>query len=192
MLVRPRSAGITGTGVACCPLSNGLLSLSPGWHAFPIHKAQRAGVRVGMGTDVAGGYASSLLSACRHAVVASKHDHDAKDVDYKDAFWAATLGGARALGLESVLGNFEVGKQFDACKIVCDNGAYDTFPECIPACTGRLEHDFEKFVNLGDDRNVAAVWTQGVLRVDNASKNSKTLVPAVSSMSATAFGVCAD
>ena len=27
-----------------------------------------------------------------------------KDVDYKDAFWAATLGGARALGLDTVLG----------------------------------------------------------------------------------------
>ena len=40
-----------------------------------------------------------------------------KDVDYKDAFWAATLGGARALGLDTVLGNFEVGKQFDAVRI---------------------------------------------------------------------------
>ena len=45
-----------------------------------------------------------------------------KDVDYKDAFWAATLGGARALGLDTVLGNFEVGKQFDAVRINCEAG----------------------------------------------------------------------
>ena len=61
-----------GAGVACCPLSNAIFSLSPGWHAFPFHKAHAKGVRVGMGTDIAGGYAASILVACRHAAVASK------------------------------------------------------------------------------------------------------------------------
>ena len=154
-----------GAGVACCPLSNAIFSLSPGWHAFPFHKAHAKGVRVGMGTDIAGGYAASILVACRHAAVASKHDMDAKDVDYKDAFWAATLGGARALGLDTVLGNFEVGKQFDAVRINCEAGNYDTFPSAIhPCCPSRLEHDFEKFVNLGDDRNIASVYVQGKRR----------------------------
>ena len=88
-----------------------------------------------------------------------------KDVDYKDAFWAATLGGARALGLDTVLGNFEVGKQFDAVRINCEAGNYDTFPSAIhPCCPSRLEHDFEKFVNLGDDRNIASVYVQGKRR----------------------------
>ena len=154
-----------GAGVACCPLSNAIFSLSPGWHAFPFHKAHAKGVRVGMGTDIAGGYAASILVACRHAAVASKHDMGEKDVDYKDAFWAATLGGARALGLDTVLGNFEVGKQFDAVRINCEAGNYDTFPSAIhPCCPSRLEHDFEKFVNLGDDRNIASVYVQGKRR----------------------------
>ena len=61
-----------GAGVACCPLSNAIFSLSPGWHAFPFHKAHAKGVRVGMGTDIAGGYAASILVACRHAAVASE------------------------------------------------------------------------------------------------------------------------
>ena len=88
-----------------------------------------------------------------------------KDGDYKDAFWAATLGGARALGLDTVLGNFEVGKQFDAVRINCEAGNYDTFPSAIhPCCPSRLEHDFEKFVNLGDDRNIASVYVQGKRR----------------------------
>jgi len=122
-----------GAGVACCPLSNAHFSLSPGWHAFSFHKAHARGVRVGLGTDIAGGYTASILVACRHAVVASKHDVD-KDVDYKDAFWAATLGGARALGLDAVLGNFEVGKQFDAIRVNCAAGNYDTFPSAIHPC----------------------------------------------------------
>ena len=101
----------------------------------------------------------------RSFVKPPKHDRGEKDVDYKDAFWAATLGGARALGLDTVLGNFEVGKQFDAVRINCEAGNYDTFPSAIhPCCPSRLEHDFEKFVNLGDDRNIASVYVQGKRR----------------------------
>ena len=154
-----------GAGIACCPLSNTLLSLQKGTNAFPLAKAHAEGVRVGLGTDVAGGYATSMLDACRHAVTASKHAHDEPDVDYRVAFWTATLGGANALGLEAVLGNFAVGKQFDAVRVKCENGAYDTFPECIPDGTPRLHVDFEQFLNLGDDRNVAQVYVQGVPRL---------------------------
>ena len=150
-------------GVACCPLSNAVFSLSEGTNAFPLKRAHARGVPVGLGTDIAGGYATSMLSACRHAVVASKHAAREPDVDYRDAFWTATLGGARALGLGDTLGSFAVGKQFDACKIECEAGVYDTFPECIPDGTPRLHIDFEQFLNLGDDRNVAAVFVQGRL-----------------------------
>ena len=66
-------------------------------------------------------------------------------------------------GLGDTLGSFAVGKQFDACKIECEAGVYDTFPECIPDGTPRLHIDFEQFLNLGDDRNVAAVFVQGRL-----------------------------
>ena len=59
----------------------------------------------------------------------------------------------------------EVGKQFDAVRINCEAGNYDTFPSAIhPCCPSRLEHDFEKFVNLGDDRNIASVYVQGKRR----------------------------
>ena len=59
-------------GVACCPLSNAVFSLSEGTNAFPLKRAHARGVPVGLGTDIAGGYATSMLSACRHAVVASR------------------------------------------------------------------------------------------------------------------------
>ena len=43
-----------GSGVACCPLSNAVFSLSHGTNAFPLLKALQRGVRVGLGTDIAG------------------------------------------------------------------------------------------------------------------------------------------
>ena len=81
-------------------------------------EAQRHNVRVGFGTDVAGGHSPSLLVNCRHAVLSSKllaRKDASVEIDFKRAFWTATLGGARALGLEDHLGSFAVGKQFDAC-----------------------------------------------------------------------------
>ena len=37
--------------------------------------------------------------------------------------------------MDAVLGNFEVGKQFDAIRVNCAAGNYDTFPSAIhPFC----------------------------------------------------------
>ena len=78
-----------GAGVACCPLSNAIFSLSPGWHAFPFHKAHAKGVRVGMGTDIAGGYAASILVACRHAAVASEPAWKSTSRRWRGIEWGA-------------------------------------------------------------------------------------------------------
>ena len=136
-----RRVAAAKAGVACCPLSNYFFAHG----AFRTREALRCGVRVGLGTDVAGGYSPSLLVAGRHAVTASKvlswpanasADASAStatasaaeqvEVDYKWAFWMATLGGATALGLESSLGHLAVGTLFDACVIESGAGVYDT------------------------------------------------------------------
>ncbi|KAK9901243.1 hypothetical protein WJX75_002216 [Coccomyxa subellipsoidea] len=80
------------------------------------------------------------------------------ELDYRDAFWLATMGGAQALGLEAKIGSFEVGKEFDALMIdAMGVSTFDTF-------TGDKPLDvFQKFINLGDDRNIRAVWVQGGL-----------------------------
>mmetsp|Transcript_31947 Transcript_31947/g.110438 ORF Transcript_31947/g.110438 Transcript_31947/m.110438 type:complete len:205 (+) Transcript_31947:862-1476(+) len=157
------------TGVACCALSNAFLSVG----AFRLVDAQRAGVRVGLGTDLAGGYATSMLSSCRHAVTASKQLEAAGApadvvIDYKRAFWTATLGGALATHLEDVVGNFEVGKQFDAVHVRTGAGVYDVFHEtATPAHKSKLETEFELFINCGDDRNIKAVFVAGRKVHDN-------------------------
>ncbi len=77
---------------------------------------------------------------------------------YAEAFHLGTVGGAEVLGLEAVCGNFAPGKQLDALVVDCGAGVIDLF--------GRettLEK-FEKFLFLGDDRNIAQVWVDGTKR----------------------------
>jgi len=58
-----------------------------------------------------------------------------------------------------VIGKFEVGYEFDALQVNCFlhdfEGPSDFFPEDSP------EILFEKWVNIGDDRNIERVWVQG-------------------------------
>ena len=62
------------------------------------------------------------------------------------------------LRLQDQVGSFEVGKDFDALMIDASSGAaFDIFP------SDSLLDTFEKFVNLGDDRCIRAVWVQGGL-----------------------------
>lgn len=73
-------------------------------------------LQVGLGTDVAGGYSYSMLDSIRQAVIASKamrmqkiaqaggvppSDVDSHLVNWKQAFWLATMGGAEALGIQA-------------------------------------------------------------------------------------------
>ena len=85
-------------------------------------------------------------------------------LDWKGAFWLATVGGAQALGLEKTCGTLEVGKAFDALRVDTRNAAaFDVFAADTPMDV------FQKFVNLGDDRNIKAVWIGGKLVHQKAS-----------------------
>lgn len=64
----------------------------------------------------------------------------------------------RPCDLQATIGSFEMGKEFDALMVDPTGGAcFDTF-------TGDTLVDvFQKFINLGDDRNIRAVWVRGGL-----------------------------
>jgi len=158
----------TGSSLACCPLSNAFFA---GKDLRLKRCIEEFGVRVGLGTDVAGGYSPSMLSSCRQSVVSAKiigreetaEEVKATDVDFAFAFWTATLGGARALHLEDAIGSFEIGKEFDACIVSCKEGNFERFESEVI-----LQKDFERFINLGDDRNIIKVYVQGQLVHDVA------------------------
>jgi guanine deaminase len=62
------------------------------------------------------------------------------------------------LNIDSQIGSFEVGKQFDALLIDChkESQAFDYWKD------DEMDIIFEKWVNAGDDRNITGVWVQGV------------------------------
>ena len=100
-----------GVSVAHCPNSN--LKLASG--IAPIEKYRRAGLNVAIGTDgAASNNMLDMFSEMRMAALLAKGiATDASAVTAGEALHMATLGGARALGIERVTGSIETGKWAD-------------------------------------------------------------------------------
>lgn len=146
-----------GTSISHCPTSNTLLKSG----LCDVRKIQYHEINVGLGTDVSGGTSPSIIEAMRSAIATSIHISMGKDnyspLTYEDVFYLATLGGAKALRLDDKIGNFEVGKEFDA--LVVDMNVDNSSAHYFDNCTA-LEL-LQKFVFLGDDRNVQTVFVAG-------------------------------
>lgn len=155
-----------GAGVAHCPMSNAYFANA----VFPARRALDAGVRVGLGTDVAGGARPGVLSQCGDAVTMSRLLSDGVDqamapadrgvagsrLSITEAFWMATLGGADLLGLPC--GLIEVGRQFDAVAI---DLAVPNSPLRIWDDIDDDDRTFEKVVRLAGPSEISDVWVAG-------------------------------
>ncbi len=113
----------TGASVSHNPESN--MKLASG--AAPVPKLLAAGVTVGLGTD---GAASNndldMFEAMRQAAFLHKHaSRDPRAVPAVAALEMGTLLGARALGLDTLIGSIEVGKRADLIVVAMD-GARQT------------------------------------------------------------------
>jgi 5-methylthioadenosine/S-adenosylhomocysteine deaminase len=102
-------------GVAHNPESN--MKLASG--AAPVKKYLAAGIALGLGTD---GAASNndldMFEAMRQASFLAKHaEHDPTVVPAQAALDMATIGGARALSMESTIGSLEAGKRADLITV---------------------------------------------------------------------------
>ena len=112
-----------GTNVVHCPSSN--LKLGSG--IAPIPEMLAAGCRVGLGAD--GAPCNNRLDAfteMRLAALIQKPRLGPEALPAAQALELATLGGARALGLETEIGSVEVGKRADL--IVLDLEGVHTQP----------------------------------------------------------------
>jgi cytosine/adenosine deaminase-related metal-dependent hydrolase len=105
----------TGTAVAHCPRSNALL----GCGVAPLAALREAGVRVCIATDSPASTPSfDMFDELRAAVMATRARERRPDaLTTADALELATLGGARALGLEQDIGSLEPGKQADIAVV---------------------------------------------------------------------------
>lgn len=100
-----------GTGVAHNPVANMIL----GSGVAPIQKLRAAGIPVGIGTDgAASNDSQNMLEAIKMAALLQKvHSLDPGVIDAATVLEMATLGGARALGLDDRIGSIEPGKRAD-------------------------------------------------------------------------------
>lgn len=135
-----------GAGVAHCPLSNDYFSQ----RVFAARAGLDAGLRIGLGTDVAGGAEPSMLRQCGHAVTSSRRRDD--PIDIVTAFWMATAGGAELLGIDA--GLLTPGRVFDAVAV--DLGRSGVWPEIDDDA-----RSFEKLVRRGSGA-VRRVWVDGI------------------------------
>ncbi|KAI8098979.1 guanine deaminase [Halteromyces radiatus] len=153
----------TNTGIAHCANSN--FSLHSG--LCDVRRFMSKGVKVGLGTDVAGGFAPSIIDAMRSSFFASKtikflqrDQYNNNNYDYlqpAELIYLATLGGAHVLGLQDTIGSFVPGKAFDALWIdpATSQGTVDLMGQ------EDLSQIVEKFLYTGSDRNILHVYVNG-------------------------------
>ena len=101
----------TGTSVSHNPVSNMML----GDGVAPVVEMLRQGVNVALGTDgAASNHSQDLFDTMKAASLLQKvHHRDAGIIKPYDVLRMATVGGAKALGLDAVCGTIEAGKRAD-------------------------------------------------------------------------------
>jgi 5-methylthioadenosine/S-adenosylhomocysteine deaminase len=137
-----------GASVAHCPASN--LKLGSG--IAPVAELLAAGVNLGIGTD---GAASNdrldMLAETRLAALLAKGaSRDACVLPAHAALAAATLGGARALGLDRRIGSIEPGKDADLA-------AFDL----APLETQPVHNPLTQLIYAAGREQVSDVWVAG-------------------------------
>lgn len=142
----------TDSAVAHCPTSN----LFIGSGLFDYQAAQRHNVKVGLGTDVGGGDSFSILRTINEAYKVQQLKGN--NLSPFQSLYLATLGGAKALDLDHVIGNFTVGKEADF--IILDYKATPLIEFRLNHCKDIKEKLFAMEM-LGDDRAVKETWIMG-------------------------------
>jgi len=150
--------GEHGAWVAHCPTSNCAL----GSGLFPLRRHVEHGVGIALGSDVGAGAGLFLPKEALQAYfiqqLLGKHGLNLTPVHL---LYLATRAGARALGLDDVVGDFSVGKHFDAVWLR---------PAAGSTLAVNLKHARDttdalaRIFSLATEADVAGVWTRGVAR----------------------------
>ena len=142
----------TESAIAFCPRSN----LFIGSGLFKLHEVQQHKIKIGLGTDVAGGDSFSILQTINEAYkVQQLQGHS---LSAFQSFYLATLGGAKALDLDAQIGNFEQGKEADF--VVLDYHASALMKFKTEQCK-TIEERLFSLLMLGDERTVRNTYIMG-------------------------------
>jgi cytosine/adenosine deaminase-related metal-dependent hydrolase len=133
----------TDTRVAHCPKSNAKL----GHGVAPFTRMLARGIAVGLGSDsVASNNTCDLLEEARFALLLARSEGAAKSgencsIGAAEVLRTATLGGARALGLEGQVGELRAGLQADFAAVSLSGThqlpSYDPADTLVFASSGR-------------------------------------------------------
>ncbi|MBC7526082.1 MAG: amidohydrolase family protein [Chthonomonadaceae bacterium] len=127
----------TGTAWAHCPKSNA--KLGNGVAPLSLLRGEEGLNPIGIGSDsVASNNSIDLFEEMRFAVLMQRASRRKIGVlNAQDVVEMATLGGARALGLEAEIGSLTVGKRADLCVVRIDDlhsiPAYDPYNALVYA-----------------------------------------------------------
>jgi guanine deaminase len=137
-----------------CPTSN--LFLGSGLCDLAALRGQGRPVRLALATDVGGGTSYSMLRTAAEAYkIAQLRDQPWSALD---AFYAITLGNARALGLEREIGSLEPGSEADV--VVLDSRATPAMAHRMET-VGELAEELFVLLIMGDERAVRATYVMG-------------------------------
>ncbi len=141
-----------GATLVHCPTSN--LFLGSG--LFDLKKAWDINIPLCLGSDIGGGYSFSMLqtAAAAYQIAALRGEK----FDAFQLFYLLTLGGAKALGLDHKIGNFETGKEADFILLN---------PRNLPLLTQKLSSGSSlhevlfSFIFLGSEQLIDSVYLMG-------------------------------
>ena len=137
-----------GASVAHCPSSN--LKLASGFS--PVAKMMQQGINVAIGTDsVASNDKLDMLAETRLAAMLGKAvANNPTTMKVFDMLYAATMGGAKAIGWSDRIGSIEIGKAADL--VAFDLKDINTIPTTDAAT---------QLLYSADRSQISHVWTDG-------------------------------
>ena len=142
----------SGATAAFCPTSNTFL----GSGLFNCIQAMEDSIKVAVATDVGGGTSFSMLQTLSEAYKVQQLIGE-KLSPFR-AIYMATLGNARALYLDDMIGNFKQGKEADF--VVLDENATPLIARRM-AVAKSIEEKLFIYMMLGDDRVVHSAFVMG-------------------------------
>lgn len=143
-----------GVMIAHCPQSNGNVRAG----VPPIRQLMNMGVKVGLGSDIAGGYSVSIFRAMADAEYLSKirwleTNKEDTYLSVPEAFYLGTKGGGQYFGK---VGSFEKDYEFDAL-IIDDSNLGSKLDDYS------LAQRIERVIHMADDRNIKHRYVMGEL-----------------------------
>ena len=168
----------SGAAVAHCPVSNSYFANS----TCPVRRLRAQGVRMGLATDISGGFSPSMYENMRHAVMVSRMLEDGVDarvapeargagepsrITSVEALWLATAGGAEALQLP--VGVFEAGRAFDMQVVDTRVAGADLTGFGVFNAPRDI---LDRILFISTAENVRQTWVQGALVWDKGLRAS--------------------